>query len=556
MLSDIQIAQQASCLPITEIAKKLNIDTDDLEMYGKYKAKLPLSLNEKYKDRKNGKLILVTAINPTPAGEGKTTVTVGLGQAMNKIGKNACIALREPSMGPVFGVKGGAAGGGYSQVIPMEDINLHFTGDMHAITAANNLLCAIIDNHLQQGNELRIDQRRILFKRCLDMNDRALRNVIVGLGGKVNGVPREDGFMITVASEIMAILCLATNIDDLKERLGNILVAYTLDNQPVYARDLNAVGAMAALLKDAIKPNLVQTLENTPAIMHGGPFANIAHGCNSVTATKLALKLADYCITEAGFGADLGAEKFLDIKCRYAGLCPDCIVIVATIRALKYNGGVAKTDLQSENVDALKKGIVNLKTHIENMKKYNVPVVVAINRFHTDTEAEIEVIENFCRDMQVPVSLAEVFAKGGEGGTDLAEKVCAVIEKGEADYAPLYDEKLPIKEKLGILAKEIYRADGVIYTAAAEKSIKEIEALGKDKLPVCVAKTQYSLSDDPTKLGKPENFEMTVREVKLSAGAGFIVALTGDIMTMPGLPKTPAAYKIDVDSDGKIDGLF
>ena len=388
------------------------------------------------------------------------------------------------------------------------------------------------------------------------MNDRALRNVIVGLGGKVNGVPREDGFMITVASEIMAILCLATNIDDLKERLGNILVAYTLDNQPVYARDLNAVGAMAALLKDAIKPNLVQTLENTPAIMHGGPFANIAHGCNSVTATKLALKLADYCITEAGFGADLGAEKFLDIKCRYAGLRPDCIVIVATIRALKYNGGVAKTDLQSENVDALKKGIVNLKTHIENMKKYNVPVVVAINRFHTDTEAEIEVIENFCRDMQVPVSLAEVFAKGGEGGTDLAEKVCAVIEKGEADYAPLYDEKLPIKEKLGILAKEIYRADGVIYTAAAEKSIKEIEALGKDKLPVCVAKTQYSLSDDPTKLGKPENFEMTVREVKLSAGAGFIVALTGDIMTMPGLPKAPAAYKIDVDSDGKIDGLF
>ena len=556
MLSDIQIAQQASCLPITEIAKKLNIDTDDLEMYGKYKAKLPLSLNEKYKDRENGKLILVTAINPTPAGEGKTTVTVGLGQAMNKIGKNACIALREPSMGPVFGVKGGAAGGGYSQVIPMEDISLHFTGDMHAITAANNLLCAIIDNHLQQGNELRIDQRRILFKRCLDMNDRALRNVIVGLGGKVNGVPREDGFMITVASEIMAILCLATNIDDLKERLGNILVAYTLDNQPVYARDLNAVGAMAALLKDAIKPNLVQTLENTPAIMHGGPFANIAHGCNSVTATKLALKLADYCITEAGFGADLGAEKFLDIKCRYAGLRPDCIVIVATIRALKYNGGVAKTDLQSENVDALKKGIVNLKTHIENMKKYNVPVVVAINRFHTDTEAEIEVIENFCRDMQVPVSLAEVFAKGGEGGTDLAEKVCAVIEKGEADYAPLYDEKLPIKEKLGILAKEIYRADGVIYTAAAEKSIKEIEALGKDKLPVCVAKTQYSLSDDPTKLGKPENFEMTVREVKLSAGAGFIVALTGDIMTMPGLPKSPAAYKIDVDSDGKIDGLF
>ena len=556
MLSDIQIAQQTTCLPITEIAKKLNIDADDLELYGKYKAKLPLSLNKKYAGRENGKLILVTAINPTPAGEGKTTITVGLGQAMNKIGKNACIALREPSMGPVFGVKGGAAGGGYSQVIPMEDINLHFTGDMHAITAANNLLCAIIDNHLQQGNDLKIDQRRILFKRCLDMNDRALRNVIVGLGGKVNGVPREDGFMITVASEIMAILCLATDIEDLKTRLGNILVAYTLDNQPVYARDLNAVGSMAALLKDAIKPNLVQTLENTPAIMHGGPFANIAHGCNSVTATKLALKLADYCITEAGFGADLGAEKFLDIKCRYAGLKPDCIVVVATIRALKYNGGVARADLQNENVDALKAGIVNLKTHIENMKKYNVPVVVAINKFHTDTDAEVAYIKEFCEEMQVPVSLAEVFAKGGEGGTDLAEKVCAVIDEGKADFAPIYDEKLSIKEKLNTIAKEIYRADGVIFTAAAEKAIKDIEALGQDKLPVCVAKTQYSLSDDPTKLGKPENFTMTVREVKLSAGAGFIVALTGDIMTMPGLPKVPAAYKIDVDADGKIDGLF
>ncbi len=556
MLSDIQIAQQTPCLPIVEIAKKLNIDADDLEMYGKYKAKLPLSLNKKYADRENGKLILVTAINPTPAGEGKTTITVGLGQAMNKIGKNACIALREPSMGPVFGVKGGAAGGGYSQVIPMEDINLHFTGDMHAITAANNLLCAIIDNHMQQGNDLRIDQRRILFKRCLDMNDRALRNVIVGLGGKVNGVPREDGFMITVASEIMAILCLATDILDLKERLGNILVAYTLDNEPVYAKDLNAVGSMAALLKDAIKPNLVQTLENTPAIMHGGPFANIAHGCNSVTATKLALKLADYCITEAGFGADLGAEKFLDIKCRYAGLKPECIVVVATIRALKYNGGVARADLQDENVEALKAGIVNLKTHIENMRKYNVPVVVAINKFHTDTDAEVAYIKEFCEEMQVPVSLAEVFAKGGEGGMDLAEKVCAVIDEGKADFAPLYDEKLPIKEKLNTIAKEIYRADGVIFTAAAEKAIKDIEALGKDKLPICVAKTQYSLSDDPTKLGKPENFMMTVREVKLSAGAGFIVCLTGDIMTMPGLPKVPAAYKIDVDADGKIDGLF
>ena len=556
MLSDIQIAQQTPCEPITEIAKKLNIDVDDLEMYGKYKAKLPLSLNKKYADRENGKLILVTAINPTPAGEGKTTITVGLGQAMNKIGKNACIALREPSMGPVFGVKGGAAGGGYSQVIPMEDINLHFTGDMHAITAANNLLCAIIDNHMQQGNDLRIDQRRILFKRCLDMNDRALRNVIIGLGGKVNGVPREDGFMITVASEIMAILCLATDIDDLKVRLGNILVAWTLDNTPVYAKDLNAVGAMAALLKDAIKPNLVQTLENTPAIMHGGPFANIAHGCNSVTATKLALKLADYCITEAGFGADLGAEKFLDIKCRYAGLKPECIVVVATIRALKYNGGVARADLQNENVEALKKGIVNLKTHIENMRKYNVPVVVAINKFHTDSDAEIAYIKEFCEEMQVPVSLAEVFAKGGEGGMDLAEKVCAVIDEGKADFKPLYDEKLSIKEKLNTIAKEIYRADGVIFTAAAEKAIKESEALGQDKLPVCVAKTQYSLSDDPTKLGKPENFVMTVREVKLSAGAGFIVCLTGDIMTMPGLPKVPAAYKIDVDADGKIDGLF
>ena len=556
MLSDIQIAQQTPCLPITEIAKKLNIEVDDLEMYGKYKAKLPLSLNKKYADREDGKLILVTAINPTPAGEGKTTITVGLGQAMNKIGKNACIALREPSMGPVFGVKGGAAGGGYSQVIPMEDINLHFTGDMHAITAANNLLCAIIDNHMQQGNDLRIDQRRILFKRCLDMNDRALRNVIVGLGGKVNGVPREDGFMITVASEIMAILCLATDIEDLKTRLGNILVAYTLDNEPVYTKDLNAVGSMAALLKDAIKPNLVQTLENTPAIMHGGPFANIAHGCNSVTATKLALKLADYCITEAGFGADLGAEKFLDIKCRYAGLKPECIVVVATIRALKYNGGVARADLQNENVDALKAGIVNLKTHIENMRKYNVPVVVAINKFHTDTDAEVAYIKEFCEEMKVPVSLAEVFAKGGEGGMDLAEKVCAVIDEGKADFAPLYDEKLSIKEKLNTIAKEIYRADGVIFTAAAEKAIKDIENLGKDKLPICVAKTQYSLSDDPTKLGKPENFTMTVREVKLSAGAGFIVCLTGDIMTMPGLPKVPAAYKIDVDADGKIDGLF
>lgn len=555
MLSDIQIAQQASCLPITEIAKKLNIDTDDLEMYGKYKAKLPLSLNEKYKDRENGKLILVTAINPTPAGEGKTTVTVGLGQAMNKIGKNACIALREPSMGPVFGVKGGAAGGGYSQVIPMEDINLHFTGDMHAITAANNLLCAIIDNHLQQGNELRIDQRRILFKRCLDMNDRALRNVIVGLGGKVNGVPREDGFMITVASEIMAILCLATNIDDLKERLGNILVAYTLDNQPVYARDLNAVGAMAALLKDAIKPNLVQTLENTPAIMHGGPFANIAHGCNSVTATKLALKLADYCITEAGFGSDLGAEKFLDIKCRYAGLSPSAIVIVATCRALKYNGGVPKSEVSNENLEALKKGIVNLGVHIENMRKYNVPVIVAINRFGTDSKEELEYIESYCRENGADFALSDVFGKGGEGGIELAKKVVEACEK-PSDFAPIYSLDLTVKEKIEKIAATIYGASKVNYTTAAEKAIKEVEALGADKLPVCIAKTQYSLSDNPTLLGAPKDFEITVRNITLSNGAGFVVAYTGDIMTMPGLPKVPAAHSIDVDSDGKIVGLF
>ena len=556
MLSDIEIAQKAECLPIKEIAKSLSIEEDDLEFYGKYKAKLPLSLVDKYSDRPDGKLILVTAINPTPAGEGKTTVTVGLGEAMNKIGKNAVIALREPSMGPVFGIKGGAAGGGYAQVIPMEDINLHFTGDMHAITAANNLLCAIVDNHIQQGNELSIDPRRILFKRCLDMNDRALRNVVIGLGGKVNGVPREDGFMITVASEVMAILCLASDIDDLKIRLGKILVAYSYDGKPIYAKDLKAVGAMAALLKDAIKPNLVQTLENTPALMHGGPFANIAHGCNSVIATKLGLKLADYCITEAGFGADLGAEKFLDIKCRYAGLKPSCVVIVATIRALKYNGGVAKSDLKYENTEALKKGIVNLQTHIENMKKYGVPVVVAINRFNTDTDDEIKIIEDFCEEHDVLVSLTEVFANGGDGGVDLANKVVKTIEEKPSQFKPLYDAQLPIKEKLGIIAREIYRADGVNYTKAAEKAIAEIEALGKDKLPVCVAKTQYSLSDDPTKLGKPENFTITVRDVRLSAGAGFIVALTGDIMTMPGLPKQPAAYNIDVDTDGNIKGLF
>ena len=556
MLTDIEIAKQADIKPISDIAEKLGISADELEFYGKYKAKLPLSLLKKYENKEDGKLILVTAINPTPAGEGKTTVTVGLGEAMNRIGKKAVIALREPSMGPVFGIKGGAAGGGYAQVIPMEDINLHFTGDMHAITAANNLLCAIIDNHIQQGNELRIDPRRILFKRCLDMNDRALRNVVIGLGGKVNGVPREDGFMITVASEIMAILCLSSGIKDLKDRLGSILTAYTYDGTPVYARDLNAVGSMAALLKDAIKPNLVQTLENTPALMHGGPFANIAHGCNSVTATRLALKLGDYCITEAGFGADLGAEKFLDIKCRCAGLKPSCVVIVATIRALKYNGGVPKTELSKENIVALKNGIVNLETHIENMRKYGLPVVVAINRFATDTEAEIETIEAFCKEKDVPVSLTEVFARGGEGGKELAEKVVKTIETKEAHFKPIYDEKLSIKEKLNVLAKEIYRAGDVVFTSNAEKAISEIEKLGKDKLPICVAKTQYSLSDDPQKLGSPKGFSLTVRDVRLSAGAGFIVALTGDIMTMPGLPKQPAAYKIDVDDDGNVSGLF
>lgn len=559
MLSDIEIAQQAKMLKIGRIAENLGISEDDIEPYGHYKAKLSEALYTKTASNPDGKLILVTAINPTPAGEGKTTMSVGLAEAMAKIGKNAVLALREPSLGPVFGIKGGAAGGGYAQVVPMEDINLHFTGDMHAITAANNLLCALLDNHMQQGNALGIDQRRIMIDRCLDMNDRALRNVVVGLGGKVNGVPRQDGFRITVASEVMAILCLASDLTDLKERLGRILVAYSLDGNPIYARDLGAHGAMTALLKDALKPNLVQTLENTPAIMHGGPFANIAHGCNSVRATKLALKLGDYCITEAGFGADLGAEKFFDIKCRFAGLKPSCTVLVATIRALKYNGGVPKAELTSENVEALKKGIVNLKTHIENIHKFGVPVVVAINRFHTDTEAEIAVIKDFCAEMGVEVSLAEIFAKGGEGGTDLAEKVCATIEKCEGcqtNFKQLYDEKLPIKEKLEIIAKEIYRADGVQYTSQAEKAIKEIEGLGYGNIPVCVAKTQYSLSDDPAKLGKPENFVITVRDVKLSAGAGFVVALTGDIMVMPGLPKAPAALKIDCDNDGNISGLF
>ena len=555
MLSDIEIAQQAKLLPIKEVAAKIGISEDELEFYGKYKAKLSDELANRVENNPDGKLVLVTAINPTPAGEGKTTTTAGLGQAIAKIGKNAIIALREPSLGPVFGIKGVAAGGGYAQVLPMEDINLHFTGDMHAITAANNLCCAMLDNHMQQGNTLNIDPRRILIKRCLDMNDRALRNIVVGLGGKVNGIPREDHFIITVASEVMAILCLANDIDDLKQRLGRILVAYTYSGEPVYAKDLKADGAMTALLKDAIKPNLVQTLEGTPAIMHGGPFANIAHGCNSVRATKLALKLADYCITEAGFGSDLGAEKFLDIKCRYAGLSPSAIVIVATCRALKYNGGVPKAEVSNENLDALKKGIVNLGVHIENMRKYNVPVIVAINRFGTDSKEELEYIESYCRENGADFALSDVFGKGGEGGIELAKKVVEACEK-PSDFAPIYSLDLTVKEKIEKIAATIYGASKVNYTTAAEKAIKEVEALGADKLPVCIAKTQYSLSDNPALLGAPKDFEITVRNVTLSNGAGFVVAYTGDIMTMPGLPKVPAAHSIDVDSDGKIVGLF
>ncbi len=554
MLTDIEIAQSAKMLPAAQIAAELGIDCEQIEPYGKYIAKLSDELYESLKSRQDGKLVLVTAINPTPAGEGKTTTTVGLGQAMKKIGRKAVIALREPSLGPVFGIKGGAAGGGYAQVVPMEEINLHFTGDMHAITAANNLLCAVIDNHLQQGNELGIDQRRILFKRCMDMNDRALRFVNVGLGGRVNGVPREDSFLITVASEIMAILCLAENIDDLKDRLGRILVAYTYDNRPVFAKDLGCVGAMALLLKHAIKPNLVQTLENTPAIMHGGPFANIAHGCNSVRATKLALKLGDYAITEAGFGSDLGAEKFLDIKCRYAGLAPNCIVVVATVRALKYNGGVPKAELGAENVEAVKKGIVNLEAHIKNMQQYGVPVVVAINRFGTDSEAELGVISDCCEQLGCDFALSDVFANGGDGGIELAEKVVEACEK-PGEFKLLYDEKEPIKEKIKTIAQKIYHADDVVYTGAAEKAIRDITALGFDKLPVCIAKTQYSLSDNPKLLGAPSGFEITVRDVRLSAGAGFLVVLTGEIMTMPGLPKHPAALDMDVNSDGTITGL-
>lgn len=555
MLTDIEIAQQAKMLPITEIAKNLGLNDDDIELYGKYKAKISGEAIKRLSDKKDGKLILVTAINPTPAGEGKTTTSIGLGQAMNKIGKNAVIALREPSLGPVFGIKGGAAGGGYAQVVPMEDINLHFTGDMHAITSANNLLCAMLDNHLQQGNLLGIDQRRILIKRCLDMNDRALRNIVVGLGGKVNGVPREDGFIITVASEVMAILCLANDISDLKDRLGKILIAYKYDGTPVFAKDINAHGAMAALLKDAIKPNLVQTLENTPAVMHGGPFANIAHGCNSVIATKLALKLGDYCITEAGFGSDLGAEKFFDIKCRTAKLKPSAVVLVATTRALKYNGGVAKADVSKENLPALKKGIVNLGVHIENMRGYGVPVVVAINRFLTDSQEELDFIKDYCTQKGADFALSDVFANGGDGGVELAEKVCAAAEK-DSDFTPAYALDISIEEKIETLAKKIYRAKGVTFTTQAVKALKEIKALGGDMLPVCMAKTQYSLSDDPALLGAPTDFTITVRDVRLSNGAGFAVVYTGNIMTMPGLPKAPAAEKIDVDENNVISGLF
>ncbi len=554
MLTDIQIAQQAEILPITEIAAQLGIDQSDLELYGNTKAKLSERLLAELAGRKDGKLVLVTAINPTPAGEGKTTTTVGLGQAMARLGKKAIIALREPSLGPVFGVKGGAAGGGYAQVIPMEDINLHFTGDLHAITTANNLLCALLDNHIQQGNVLGIDPRQVKFTRCMDMNDRALRNIVIGMGGKANGVPREDGFVISVASEIMAILCLAADAADLKARLGRILVAYTYDGKPVFASDLEADGAMTALLRDAIKPNLVQTLEGTPAIMHGGPFANIAHGCNSVRATKAALKLADYCITEAGFGSDLGAEKFLDIKCRMAGLAPSAIVLVATVRALKYNGGMAKDQLKDENMDALAKGIVNLEAHIENLGKYGVPVVVAVNRFPTDTDAELNYIIDFCRSKGARCALSDVFSKGGEGGTELAEMVCEAVEQ-PSDFRFVYDSNLPLKAKIEAIAKNIYGADGVIYTAAAEKNIAALGSM-TDGMPVCIAKTQYSLSDDPAKLGRPSGFDITVRDVRLSNGAGFVVVLTGDIMTMPGLPKKPAANSIDVDADGTITGLF
>lgn len=555
MQSDIEIAQAAGIRPIADVAWELGIGPDELEPYGKYKAKLSEELIARTERNPQGKLILVTAINPTPAGEGKTTTTIGLGQAMKKIGRKAVIALREPSLGPVFGIKGGAAGGGYSQVIPMEDINLHFTGDMHAITAANNLLCALLDNHIHQGNALGIDPGRVLVRRCMDMNDRALRNIVVGLGGRTNGLCREDGFQITVASEVMAILCLADGIADLKKRLGDMLVAYRADGTPVFCRDLKAQGAMAALLRDAVKPNLVQTLEGTPAIMHGGPFANIAHGCNSVRATRLALHLADYCITEAGFGSDLGAEKFLDIKCRLAGLIPAAVVLVATVRALKYNGGVKKEDLKQENLEALRAGSANLRAHIGNLRKYGLPVVVAINRFDTDTEAELDAVRQVCAEEHAEFALSEVFAKGGEGGRALAEMVCAAAEK-PSRFAPIYPLEAGIADKIETVAREIYGADGVDFSVAARRSIRQIEALGYSGLPVCIAKTQYSLSDDPALLGRPSGFRLTVREARVSAGAGFVVALAGNILTMPGLPKVPAAENIDVTDDGRITGLF
>ena len=556
MKTDIQIAQEATMLPIKEVAASIGIEEDDLELYGKYKAKISDSLINRSKNNPDGKLILVTAINPTPAGEGKTTTSVGLGQAFLKLGKKAIIALREPSLGPCFGIKGGAAGGGYAQVVPMEDLNLHFTGDFHAITSANNLLAALLDNHIQQGNELGIDPRQIVWKRCMDMNDRVLRNIVVGLGSKMDGMVREDHFVITVASEIMAILCLADDMNDLKKRLGKIIVAYTFDGKPVTADDIQATGAMAALLKDALKPNLIQTLEHTPAIVHGGPFANIAHGCNCVRATKTALKLADYVITEAGFGADLGAEKFFDIKCRMADLKPDAVVLVATVRALKYNGGVAKEDLGQENLEALKKGIVNLEKHIENLQKYGVPVVVTLNSFITDTDAETSYIENFCKERGCEFALSEVWEKGGEGGIELANKVLETLENKKSDFKLLYADDLSLKEKIETVAKEIYGADGVTYTAAAERELKRITDLGMGNLPVCMAKTQYSLSDDPKKLGRPTGFTINVREVYASAGAGFVVAINGSIMTMPGLSKKPAAYGIDVDENGVITGLF
>lgn len=556
MKSDIEIAKACKMLPIGQIAQKLGLDIDEIETYAGYKAKINDNAFKRLKDKPGGKLILVTAINPTPAGEGKTTTTVGLGQAMAKLKKNAVICLREPSLGPVFGIKGGAAGGGYSQVVPMEDINLHFTGDMHAITAANNLICAIIDNHIHQGNQLRLDTSRIVFKRCMDMNDRALRQVVVGLGPKANGVVREDSFCITVASEIMAILCLCEDMEDLKRRISNILIGYDLDGGPVYCKQLNITGAVCALLKDAIKPNLVQTLENTPCIMHGGPFANIAHGCNSVRATKLALKLADYCITEAGFGADLGAEKFFDIKCKIAGLKPDAVVVVATIRALKYNGGVPVSELKAENIDALVRGSQNLVAHVENMKKYNLPVVVALNSFDTDTVAETDTIRRICTDLGVDFAVSNVFARGGTGGVELAELVCKAADSGKADFKPLYDYNQKVEDKIEAIVTKIYGGAAVEYSTRAKKALSDIYSYGFDKLPVCMAKTQYSLSDDPKALGRPKDFKVSIADIRVSAGAGFLVVLTGDIMTMPGLPKYPAAEKIDIDNQLNISGLF